>query len=58
MFMYRLVSALIIGTYLLSPVVVDSWSYNDQSWYRPFVIWLLFIIVAAWLEGRRDHDEF
>lgn len=58
MFIYRLISALIIGTYILSPAVVDSWTYSDQSWFRPFVIWLFFILIAAWLEGRRNHDEF
>ncbi len=58
MFIYRLISALIIGLYLLSPVVVDSWGEVDQSWYRPFAIWFLLIVLVAWMERRRKHDDF
>ncbi len=58
MYIYRLISVLVIGTYLLSPVVIDSWADADKSWYRPFVIWLLLILLAAWLEYRRRRDEF
>ena len=58
MFVYRLVSILIVGTYLLSPLMIDSWDESDQSWYRPFAIWLLLILLAAWLELRREPDEF
>ncbi len=58
MFVYRLVSILIVGSYLMSALLVNSWQEVDQIWYRPFAIWLLFILLAAWLEQRRKHDEF
>ena len=57
MYIYRLVSAFVIGFYLLSPVVVDSWTDADKSWYRPFMYWFLLIAIAAWLEHRRGQDE-
>jgi len=57
MYIYRLVSAIVIGTYLLSPIVIDSWAGADTSWYSPFIFWFLLIAVTAWLELRRGQDE-
>ncbi|WP_198939370.1 hypothetical protein [Motiliproteus sp. MSK22-1] len=57
MYIYRLVSTIVIGTYLLSPIIVDSWADADKSWYRPFVFWFLLIATTAWLEYRRGQNE-
>lgn len=57
MYIYRLVSALIVGLYLLSPLLIDDWASSEQAWYSPFLPWLLLILMAAALEFKRGQDE-
>ena len=56
--LYRLLFVLIIGAYLLSPLLVDSWQGSQTTWYRPFIIWGVLIMLAILLEWRRRRDEF
>jgi hypothetical protein len=58
MYIYRLVSVLIIGAYLLSPAIIDNWINPETDWYRPYILWALLIILAAWLERQGRNDEF
>ncbi len=55
---YRLFFALLLGTYLLSPMIQDWWYGSPSLWYRPYVIWGILILCAMLLERRRRHDEF
>ncbi len=57
MHIYRLITILVIGGYLLSPIVIDSWDNSNKIWYLPFVIWLLVILFSAWIECRSGRDE-
>ncbi|WP_210398100.1 hypothetical protein [Motiliproteus sediminis] len=57
MYIYRLVSALIIGIYLMSPLLIDNWGSTDEAWYSPFLPWLALILMAAVLESKRGGDE-
>ena len=57
MYIYRLVSALIVGIYLLSPLLIDNWASSEQAWYSPFLPWLALIAMAAALEHKRGGDE-
>ena len=56
--LYRLMFVLVLGIYLLSPVLMDWWESNQPPWYRPFLLWGGLIIIAALLERSRRHDEF
>ncbi|MCW8885837.1 MAG: hypothetical protein OQK12_11365 [Motiliproteus sp.] len=58
MHIYRLITVLVIGSYLLSPLVIDHWESSSDSWYQPFVYWLLVILLTAWVVHRRGRDEF
>jgi len=58
MHFYRLLIVLLIGSYLLAPILEDWWAEGSASWYRPFIIWGVLILFAAILEWRRRYDEF
>ncbi|MEH6649192.1 MAG: hypothetical protein V7707_04105 [Motiliproteus sp.] len=57
MSIYRLIAVLILTLYLLSPSMVGSWSDDNRTWYSPFLIWLLLIVITAWLELKRSRDD-
>jgi hypothetical protein len=57
MYIYRLVLCLVVGIYLLSPVIMDWWIDPSGAWYRPYVLWLLLVIAAFFLSSQRDADE-
>lgn len=57
MYLYRLVFLLILAIYVFSPVIMDWWIDPGSSWYRPYLIWFTIIVLAVWLEQRRDKHE-
>lgn len=57
MYIYRLLSILIIGLYLLSPELIKDWGDAEATWYRPFAFWFGLILLAAWLEHKRSNNE-
>ncbi len=58
MHFYRLLIVLVIGGYLLSPILDQWWPDAATPWYRPFIIWAALILIVAILERRRRQDEF
>ena len=58
MYDYRVALLLVVGLYLLSPVIIDWWLTPGGNWYRPFAIWLLLIIAQVWIDRRRGPDDF
>lgn len=43
--------------YIFLPTVFEWVTNADRAWYKPFVIWLVVVIVAFFLQNRRvDHD--
>ncbi len=58
MYIYRLVLILVIGIYLFSPAIMDWWTAVDNEWYRPYLLWLILIVVTFLLQTQRDTDEF
>jgi len=58
MYIYRLVFLLVLAVYIFSPTIMDWWIETDSAWYRPFLIWLVLIALAFWLDMRRDPNEF
>lgn len=57
MYIYRLVLILVIGIYLFSPTIMDWWIQANDSWYGPYLLWLILIVVAYFLQRQDDpHD--
>ncbi|MCL6417341.1 hypothetical protein MIB92_16905 [Aestuariirhabdus sp. Z084] len=57
MYIYRLVTLLVIGIYLFSPAIMDWWIRSSVDWYAPWILWLILIIVCLLLQRQRSSDE-
>ncbi|WP_200868032.1 hypothetical protein [Pseudomonas syringae] len=57
MYIYRLVLLLVVGIYLFSPAIMDWWIDATGAWYRPYLLWLILIVVTFILQSQRDADE-
>jgi hypothetical protein len=43
--------------YIFLPTAFDWITTADRVWYRPFVIWLIVVVIAFFMQRRRvDHD--
>lgn len=56
MYTDRLLIIFILGTYLLSPVIIEWWSDGGRAWFRPFLVWLFLIGLSYWIARSRDFD--
>jgi hypothetical protein len=57
MYIDRLVLIFILGAYLLSPAIIEWWSLGGTAWLRPYMIWLVLIVLSFWIGKSRDlHD--
>jgi hypothetical protein len=41
---------------LFSSPILSWWSEPKGLWYLPYLVWLVIILLIAWVVGRR-HDE-
>lgn len=57
MYTDRLLIIFILGTYLLSPTIIQWWSAGGQAWFRPFLVWMTLIALTFWTARSRDFDE-
>lgn len=57
MYIYRLVLILVVGIYLFSPAIMDWWIASDAAWYRPYLLWLVLIVVTFVLQSGSDADQ-
>lgn len=57
MYIYRLVLILVVGIYLFSPTIMDWWITPDGAWYRPYMLWLILILVTFILQNGSDVDQ-
>ena len=57
MYIPRSILVLLVIIYLLFLVSVDWINQPAGTWYRPFLIGLLIIIVASWAHREQDSDE-
>ena len=53
MYIYRLVLILVVGIYLFSPAIMDWWIDPNGAWYRPYLLWLILIVVTFILQSQR-----
>jgi hypothetical protein len=54
---YRLILLLVVGIYLFSPAIMSAWMDASGAWYRPYLLWLILILVSMVLQSRRDARE-
>lgn len=54
---YRLVLLLVVGIYLFSPAIMAWWANAESAWYRPYLLWLILILVTFLLQSQNDADE-
>lgn len=54
MYADRLLIIFIVGTYLLSPAIIEWWSDGGRAWYRPYTMWLLLIVLCYWIGRGRE----
>ena len=48
---------LLMALYVVSPSLF-SWMINPNgSWYRPYIIWILVIVLAFYLQERRESPR-
>ena len=57
MYIDRLVLLFIAGAYLLSPAIIEWWSEGGTAWYRPYLIWLILIVLSFWIGKSRDLND-
>lgn len=53
----RLILLLVAGAFVLSPAILDWWSGPDTAWYRPYLIWVLMIMLVFLVARSRDPNE-
>ena len=47
----------LFAMFLMTPPFVTWWASGGHAWYFPYLIWLLVIALAAWLQVRSRHDD-
>lgn len=55
----RLVILLLLVAYIFSPSLFN-WIINPEgAWYRPFIVWVVVIVIAFVMQIRRkNYHEF
>ena len=53
-------STLLLGLFILflfaSPLTL-WWAADDHPWFLPYLLWLLIILIGAWLRNRYRHYD-
>lgn len=57
MYFDRLVILFVIGSFILSPVIINWRSDELIVWYKPFVVWIVLIALAFWVARSRDIND-
>ncbi len=57
MYITRSTLLLLMFSYLLFLISVDWVSQTDGAWYRPFIIGLLIILIAAFCHREQNSDD-
>lgn len=53
----RLVILLLLLAYVFLPTLLDWVISPEGAWYRPFVVWVLVILMAFALHMRKKRHE-
>jgi O-antigen/teichoic acid export membrane protein len=54
----RVILLFLFALFLLVSPLVGWWAGDDSPWYLPYLLWLLLIVLAAWVvqRGSTHHD--
>lgn len=53
----RSIVLVVLIAYIFSPTIL-SWIINtDGAWYRPYIVWLVMIVVAYIYQKRTPRDD-
>ena len=47
----------LFAVFLMTPPFVSWWATAHVAWHIPYLIWLLVILLAAWLQVRSRADD-
>lgn len=53
----RLPLLLLLSIYIFSPTIFFWVSNPDGAWYRPYIIWVIFILAAYLYQRQNRHDD-
>jgi hypothetical protein len=53
----RVVVLFLFALLLLASPLLGWWAADDSPWYLPYLLWLLVIMLAAWLHERYARDD-
>ncbi|GLS26882.1 hypothetical protein [Marinibactrum halimedae] len=53
----RLLILLLLVAYVFSPTVFNWMVSPNGVWYRPFLVWLLVIVIAYLFQGRSQNGQ-
>jgi len=54
--MNKTVVAIIFAGYLLAPFIYSWMSEPNGSWYRPFIVWGVAILLLSFVSRRGSND--
>ncbi len=57
MYIPRSILVLLVIIYLLFLASVDWINQPEGTWYRPFLVGFLIVLVAGWAHREQDSDE-
>ncbi len=47
----------LLALFLFASPLTIWWSTAVRSWYLPYLLWLLIILIGGWLQYRRRHHD-
>ncbi|WP_075184941.1 hypothetical protein [Teredinibacter haidensis] len=48
---------LLLMVYIFSPTLLSWVIHPDGGWYRPYLIWLLIIVIAYFIQDRKPQQD-
>lgn len=53
----RVIVLFLFALLVLASPLIGWWADDDSPWYQPYLLWLLLILLAAWLQRRYGRDD-
>ena len=54
----RVILVALFALFLFIPPALSWWATADLPWYTPYLLWLLVILLGAWVHIWRTSREF